>query len=162
MLHKFFIYIKLKIKAYWQTFQFYKPTYSSMWWLITNMHYVMVGNLLQVPYVDTDHRPYITILMFLILMFLIYTFSLGITGWKHFTCLKLWKCSQISHTSPRLESIPNRTKTNHHWLNDLQPTHTTLNYATPLPVGLRRSSQTPGVIQGNCSSFPWLTPEIKV
>ena len=54
MLHKFFIYSKLKIKAYWQTFQFYKPTYSSMWWLITNMHYVIVGKFLQDRMVDTN------------------------------------------------------------------------------------------------------------
>ena len=32
MLHTFFIYRKWKIKAYWQTFQFCKPIYSSMRW----------------------------------------------------------------------------------------------------------------------------------
>ena len=32
MLQKFFIYSKQKIKAYWQTFQFCKPIYSSIWW----------------------------------------------------------------------------------------------------------------------------------
>ena len=41
---------------------------------------------------------------------LIYTLSLGITGWKHFICLKLCKCSQISHPSPRVESTPSKTK----------------------------------------------------
>ena len=54
MLHKFFIYSKLKIKAYWQTFQLEKPTYSSMWWLMTNMHYVKVDNFLQNYMLDTN------------------------------------------------------------------------------------------------------------
>ena len=57
----------------------------------------------------------------------------------------------ITHSSIN----PNRTKTNHHWPNNLHThthtrarahTHTrTLNYATSLAVGLRGSSQTPGV-----------------
>ena len=69
MLHKFFIYSKLKIKPYWQIFQLYKPVYSSMWWLMTNMHYVKVGDFLQNYMVDTNAiygYKYITILMFLI------------------------------------------------------------------------------------------------
>ena len=105
------------------------------------------------PYMDIIQAVlYIAILMFLIYvhnvttMFL-YSLSLEITSWK------LFKCSQISHLSPRVESTPNRTKTNHHWLNHLQAIHITLDYATPLAAGLTGSSQAPGVIQGNPSSF---------
>ena len=43
--------------------------------------------------------------------------------WKHFTFLKLCKCSQIPHPSPRVASTHNRTKTNHHQLNHLQTLH---------------------------------------
>ena len=33
--------------------------------------------------------------------------------WRHFTSLKLCKCSQIPNPSPRVASNPNRTKTSH-------------------------------------------------
>ena len=42
----------------------------------------------------------------------------------HFTSLKLSKCSQIQHPSPRATSISNRTKTNHHQFNHKQPLRT--------------------------------------
>ena len=44
--------------------------------------------------------------------------------WKHFTSLKLCKCSQIPHPSPRVASTSNRTETNHHWLKYLQTLQT--------------------------------------
>ena len=44
--------------------------------------------------------------------------------WRHFTSLKLWKCSQILHPSPRVASTSIKIKTNHHWLNNLQTLHT--------------------------------------
>ena len=36
----------------------------------------------------------------------------------------------------------------------------TLNYATSLVVGLRQSSQTPGIIKGNLVSSPFLIPPV--
>ena len=54
--------------------------------------------------------------------------------WRHFTSLKLCKCSQIPHSSPRVTSTTNRN---------------TLNYATSLVIRLKESFQTPEVIQEN-------------
>ena len=76
--------------------------------------------------------------------------------------LKLCKCSQIPHPSPKEASTSNRTKINHHLLNHLQTLHThthTLNYATSQAVGPRGTSQTPGVAKGNLDliSFPHST-----
>ena len=45
-------------------------------------------------------------------------------SWRHFTSLELCKCSQIPRPSPRVASTPNRTKTNHHWLNHQQTLQT--------------------------------------
>ena len=50
-----------------------------------------------------------------------------------------WNCasvriSHIPHSSFKVASTPNRTKTNHHWLNHLQTLHTY--YATSLVVGV--------------------------
>ena len=109
-----------------------------------------------------QYRLYITILMLLIYIHnLSIMFHLHPQSWNNRLetfhlpiSLKLCKCSQISCPSPRVESTPNRKKTNHHWLNNLQPIHTTLNYATSLTVGLRGSSHTLGVTQENPSSFP--------
>ena len=50
--------------------------------------------------------------------------------WRHFTYLKLYKCFQILHPSPRVTSTLNRTKINYHWLNHLQ--------ALLTPPGLRK------------------------
>ena len=64
-----------------------------------------------------------------ILILLIYTkrkakrWNLWLTPCPHFPSLKLCKCSQISHPSPRIASTPNRTKTNHHWINHPQILH---------------------------------------
>ena len=75
--------------------------------------------------------------------------------------LKSWNNS-IKHfpsiTHQPVASTPNRTKTNHCWLNHLQTLHT-LNYVTLLAVGLRGSSQTPGVAKGKLQfiSFPHST-----
>ena len=44
--------------------------------------------------------------------------------WRHFTSLKLCKCFQVPHPSPRVTATSSRTKTNHHWLNHLQTLHT--------------------------------------
>ena len=66
--------------------------------------------------------------------------------WRHFTYLKLYKCSQIPHPSPRVASVPNRTKTNRYWLNHLY-THTESRH--PAHERSERNSQTPGVTQGN-------------
>ena len=53
-----------------------------------------------------------------------------------------WNCasvrkSHIPHSSFKVASTPNRTKTNHHWLNHLQTLHTY--YATSLAVGVSGS-----------------------
>ena len=86
--------------------------------------------------------------------------------WKHLTSLKLWKRSQIPHPSPRVASISNRTKTNHHWLNHQQTihvyththththkhthTHTCTHYVTPRArEKTEGSSRTPRITQGN-------------
>ena len=83
------------------------------------------------------------------LILLIYTihktkgWNLGPTPRPHVFFLKLCKCFQILHLSPRVTSTPNRTKTKHHWLNHLQILHThTLNNATSLALVLRERSQT--------------------
>ena len=68
--------------------------------------------------------------------------------WRHFTSLKLHKCSEIPHPSPRVTSISNRTKTNHCWLNLLQTLHIHY-YANSLAKRLRGSSRNPRVTQGN-------------
>ena len=61
--------------------------------------------------------------------------------WRHFTSLKLCKCSQMPHSSPRVAPTLNTTKINHHWFHHLQTLYThTLNYATSLAVALRGSS----------------------
>ena len=65
MLQKFFIYSEEKINTSWQTFQFYKPIYSSMWWsgewcrrlvLISPTHIMLLwGKIawqIQMPYMD--------------------------------------------------------------------------------------------------------------
>ena len=44
--------------------------------------------------------------------------------WRHFTSLKLCKCFQVPHPSPRVTATSSRTKANHHWLNHLQTLHT--------------------------------------
>ena len=53
-----------------------------------------------------------------------------------------WNCasvrkSHIPHSSFKVASTPNWTKTNHHWLNHLQTLHTY--YATSLAVGVSGS-----------------------
>ena len=55
-------------------------------------------------------------------------YSLG-TTLEIFTSRKLCKWYQIPHPSLRIAWTPNKTKTNHHWLNRLQALHT-LSYAT--------------------------------
>ena len=52
------------------------------------------------------------------------TWKIGLTTRPHFIFLKLSKCSKIPHPSPRMGSTPNRTKTNHHWLNHLKILYT--------------------------------------
>ena len=48
---------------------------------------------------------------------------------RHFTFLKLCKCFEIPHPLSRVVLIPSRTKTNHHWLNQLKhSSHTKLCY----------------------------------
>ena len=47
----------------------------------------------------------------------------------------------FSNSTPRVASTPNKTKTNHHWLNHQTLEHK-LNYATSLVVGLSGSSHT--------------------
>ena len=82
MLHTFSIYRKWKIKAYWQTFQFCKPIYSSMWWSgewcrhfffdFVNTRYVIVGKFSPKPHgrsichIWVQYGSYITISTFLI------------------------------------------------------------------------------------------------
>ena len=61
----------------------------------------------------------------------------------HFTPLKLSKRSQIPHPSPRTASTPQKTKT-----NNIQILHTQ-NFTILFAIGLRKSSQTPGVTKGN-------------
>ena len=58
--------------------------------------------------------------------------------WWYFPFLKLCKCSWILHPLPRVASTPNRTKTNHYWLDHLQALHT-LNYTTTFKKGQSRS-----------------------
>ena len=117
---------------------------------------------LQMPYMYTIQALHWNLSVpYLFSQFVSFTPSILEQSWRNLTFLKLCKSSQISHQSPRVETTPKRTKTNHHWLNHLQPILITLIYANPLAVGLRGSSQTPGVKQGNPSSFPWLTPETK-
>ena len=62
----------------------------------------------------------------------IHTVSLGITGWKYFTCLKLCKCSQILHPSPRVKSTPQQSKSQPPLAESstTNPRHTKLCYLT--------------------------------
>ena len=54
---------------------------------------------------------------------------------RHFTSLKLCKCSQILQPLPREASTPNIRKINHYWFNLLH----TLICTIPLAEGLRSS-----------------------
>ena len=55
--------------------------------------------------------------------------------WRHFTTLKLCKCSQIPNPSHRIAPTANLTKTNCRWLNLLY----ILIYKIPFAEGLRSS-----------------------
>ena len=50
--------------------------------------------------------------------------------WRYFTPMKLSKCCQFLHPSPKVASTPNRTKTNHPSLNHLETLH--IHWVTPL------------------------------
>ena len=90
---------------------------------------------------------------------------------RQLTVLKPCKCSQILYPSLWVASIPNRTKTNHYWFDNLQllQTHThthRVNYSTQLcklpegkfsnPWGNTGKSWT-----HSTTSFLWVTPESK-
>ena len=117
-------------------------------------NWLAIGFKLGSSWLETCNPSYAQMLMGRTLMFYIPLKSWN-NSTKHF--------ASITHQP--VASTPNRTKTNHCWLNHLQTLHT-LNYVTLLVVGLRGSSQTPGVAKGKLQliSFPhstWLTPEKK-
>ena len=78
--------------------------------------------------------------------------------WRHFTSLKLYKCSQIPLTSTRVTSISSNKK-NSHWLNHLQ-TH----YAQERHLDCEKTKGGLLNFQENTRrlcNHSWLTPETK-